>query len=87
VALFQSHPEGLGLFLHPPALYEIHPCISPLRSQLSCSNEFQTHLSNTYAGRLHGVLFALSDTKIASSSGDMKEQQALTLSRREKCQK
>jgi len=50
-------------------LYEIHPCTSPLRGQLSCSNEFQTHLSNTYVGRLHCVLSALSDTKIVSSSG------------------
>jgi len=43
---FFSHPpEGLGLFLRPPAL------------------------SITYVGRLHGVLSALSDTKIAASSG------------------
>ncbi|WP_292737851.1 hypothetical protein, partial [Methylophaga sp. UBA2661] len=35
----------------------------------SCSNEFQTHLSITYVGRLHRVLSALSDTKIAASSG------------------
>jgi len=69
VALFQSQPEGLGLFLRPTALYEIHPCISPLRGQQSCSNEFQTHLSITYVGSLHGVLSALSDTKIAASSG------------------
>ncbi|HBX60469.1 MAG TPA: hypothetical protein DEG65_10435 [Methylophaga sp.] len=45
MALFQTHPEGLGLFLRPPAL------------------------SITYVGRLHGVLSALSDTKIATSSG------------------
>ncbi|WP_292363265.1 MULTISPECIES: hypothetical protein, partial [unclassified Methylophaga] len=47
----------------------IHPCISPLRSPLSCSNEFQTHLSIAYVGGLHGVISALSDTKKASSSG------------------
>ena len=69
VTLFQSQPEGLGLFLRPPALYEIHPCISLLRGQQSCSNEFQTHLSITYVERLHCVLSALSDTKIASSRG------------------
>jgi Mn2+/Fe2+ NRAMP family transporter len=45
VALFQAQPEGLGLFLRPPAL------------------------SITYVGRLHCVLSALSDTKIAASSG------------------
>jgi len=45
VALFQSQPEGLGLFLRPPAL------------------------SITYVVWLHGVLSALSDTKIAASSG------------------
>ncbi|HAO23704.1 MAG: hypothetical protein CMH21_12325 [Methylophaga sp.] len=44
-ALFQSQPEGLGLFLRPPAL------------------------SITYVGRLHGVISALSDTKIVASSG------------------
>jgi hypothetical protein len=69
VMLFQSQPEGLGLFLRPPALYEIHPCISPLRGQQSCSNEFQTNLSITYVERLHCVLSTLSDTKIASSRG------------------
>jgi hypothetical protein len=50
-------------------LYEIHPCISPLRGQQSCSNEFQTHLSITYVERLHAVLSALPDTKIVASSG------------------
>jgi hypothetical protein len=69
VALFQSQPEGLGLFLRPSVLYEIHPCISPLRGQQSCSNEFQTHLSITYVERLHAVLSALPDTKIVASSG------------------
>ncbi|WP_292411439.1 hypothetical protein, partial [Methylophaga sp.] len=60
-----------------PALYEIHPCISPLRGQLSCSNEFQTHLSITYVGKLHGVLSALPDTQIVPAVVEMKDKQAL----------
>jgi len=77
VTLFQPQPAGLGLFLWPAALYEIPPCISPLRGQLRCSNGFHTHLSIAYVEQLHCVLSALPDTKIAARVVEMKDQQAL----------
>ena len=64
MALFQPQPGGLGLFLRPAALYEIHPCISPLRGQLRCSNGFQTHLSIAHVGWVHRALSALPDTNL-----------------------
>jgi len=66
---FSHNPKGWDYFCGRLRCMKYIPVFQPLSGQQSCSNAFQTHLSITYVEELHCVLSALSDTKIAASSG------------------